>query len=98
PRALPEDRPASWPSRAKRRRIGNPRSGRAHFRRSGISASDELGRLPPPPAGEGWGGGERVQLTCCLIFLVPLDLVACPHPTPPPQAGEGMHRARGVIV
>ena len=27
----------------------------------GISASGKLGLLPPPLAGEGWGGGEHVR-------------------------------------
>src|SRR5215831_5344720 len=40
---------------------------------------DMFGPLPPPLAGEGWGGGERADL----------NLVACPLPVPPPQAGEG---------
>src|SRR5262249_994340 len=39
----------------------------------------ELSMLPPPLAGEGWGGGE----------LAPMSLVACPLPVPPKQAGEG---------
>jgi hypothetical protein len=62
------------------------------FAWSGISASDELGLLPPPLAGEGWGGGKRAQMH---LFACPLDLVARPLPIPPPQAGEGTHRARG---
>src|SRR5262245_44424253 len=33
-----------------------------------------LGLLPPPLAGEGWGGGERARM----------NLVACPLPIPPP--------------
>src|SRR5262245_6293916 len=57
---------------------------------SGINASGELGLLPPPLAGEGWGGGERAHMN---FFACPLDLVACPLPIPPPHAGEGMHRA-----
>src|SRR5262249_26256067 len=40
---------------------------------------DMFGPLPPPLAGGGWGGGERADL----------NLVACPLPVPPPQAGEG---------
>src|SRR6266511_2147207 len=44
-----------------------------------ISGGDELGLLPPPLAGEGWGGG-------CLHTRY---LFACPLPVPPPQAGEG---------
>src|SRR5262245_65205156 len=40
---------------------------------------DMFGPLPPPLAGEGWGGGERAHL----------NPVACPLPVPPPQAGEG---------
>jgi hypothetical protein len=62
------------------------------FTWSGISASDELGLHPPPLAGEGWGGGKRVQMN---LFACRLDLVACPLPSPPPQAGEGIHRVRG---
>ena len=27
----------------------------------GISASDALGLLPPPLAGEGWGGGDAAE-------------------------------------
>jgi len=54
---------------------------------SGISTSGELGLLPLPLAGEGWGGGERIQM----------DLFAGPPPNPPPPPGEGMHRARGVM-
>src|SRR5262249_333857 len=41
------------------------------------SASSELGLLPPPQAGKGWGGGE----------LAHMNLVACPlalHCMPPP--------------
>src|SRR5262249_48927225 len=51
------------------------------------SASSELGLLPPPQAGEGWGGGE----------LAHMNLVAYPLPLPPPQAG-GIHRARRFIM
>jgi hypothetical protein len=51
---------------------------------SGISASDELGLLPPPLAGEGWGGGERAQMN---LFACALDLVACPLPIPPAEVG-----------
>lgn len=39
---------------------------------------------PPPLAGEGWGGGERVQMNLCAC---PLDLVACPFPIPPAEVG-----------
>src|SRR5262245_23007523 len=39
----------------------------------------DLGLLPLPLAGEGWGGGE----------IAHGSLVACPLPIPPPQAGEG---------
>src|SRR5262249_41772249 len=48
-------------------------------RACGINSSGELGLLPPPQAGKGWGGGE----------LARMSLVACPLPIPPPQAGEG---------
>src|SRR5262249_24117920 len=54
------------------------------FARSGISASDELGLLPPPLAGEGWGGGERAHVN---LFACPLGLVACPLPSPPAEVG-----------
>src|SRR5262245_21102003 len=47
-----------------------------------------LGALPPPLAGEGWGGGE----------LARMSLVACPLPVPPPQAGEGMEKARPLLA
>ena len=43
------------------------------------AAYHKLGLLPPPLAGEGWGG-EGV------------DQIACPLPVPPPQAGEGTLR------
>src|SRR3979409_2154895 len=26
-----------------------------------------------------------------------MSLLACPHPNPPPQAGEGAHRVRGKV-
>src|SRR5262245_54112661 len=51
---------------------------------SGIDAGREFGPLPPPLAGEGWGGGERVQIN---LFACPLDLVACPLPIPPAEVG-----------
>jgi hypothetical protein len=38
---------------------------------------DMFGLLPPPLAGEGWGGGERADL----------NLVACPLPVPPAEVG-----------
>src|SRR5262249_3007146 len=61
--------------------------------------------LPPPPGAPGlpgsrlimrksgkpdWGGGrvgEGVRAR--------MSLAACPHPSPPPLAGEGAHRACG---
>ena len=43
-----------------------------------INESDRLGLLPPPLAGEGWGGGG---LKCPAVWR--------PLPVPPPQAGEG---------
>src|SRR5262245_14490979 len=48
--------------------------------------SGRLGLLPPPLAGEGWGGGELAQMK---RFVCRPDLVACPLPIPPPQSGEG---------
>jgi hypothetical protein len=76
----------------------------------GIHASGELGLLPPPFTGEGWGGG----------VLARMCLVACPLPIPPAevgyiqlwpiksgrtrvnpssvQAGEGTHRARSLML
>src|ERR671937_804220 len=63
------------------------------FVKSGINASGELGRLPPPLAGEGWGGGERAHMN---VFASLLDLVAFspPPPSPPsPQRPAGV-RAR----
>src|SRR5262249_48634391 len=52
------------------------------------SASGGLGLLPPPLAGEGWGGGERVHMN---RFECPLDLysITPPHPPPPPRGGAG---------
>ena len=58
------------PARAQLHRAGRGegagvrKSGRPEhlFVRSRISASSELGLLPPPLAGEGWGGGERLIL------------------------------------
>src|SRR5262245_18954696 len=43
-----------------------------------IRARGKLGVLPPPLAGEGWGGGTHGT-----------SLRSCPLPVPPPQAGEG---------
>jgi hypothetical protein len=63
------------------------------FAWNGISARSELGLLPPPLAGEGWEGVSARKS----IFLQGLNLCACPLPIPPPQAGEGMPRARGVM-
>src|SRR5262249_61586347 len=64
------------------------------FVSKGISTGGELGLPPPPPAGEGWGGGDRAHESCAGR----IDVVACPLPIPPPQAGEGMHRVRGANV
>src|SRR5215470_2497147 len=66
-----------WPSR-RRSRL------ESIFVWSGIGAGGEFGLLPPPLAGEGWGGGERVQMS---LFACPLDLVACPLPIPPAEVG-----------
>jgi hypothetical protein len=46
-----------------------------------MSSSSELGLLPPPLVGEGWGGGH-----------IRMNLDVCPLPAPPPQAGEGTMR------
>jgi hypothetical protein len=46
-------------------------------RLEGNSTSGELGLLPPPLAGEGWGGGE----------LAHMNLVGCPLPIPPAEVG-----------
>ena len=66
------------------------------------SASGKLALLPPPLAGEGWGGGERAHMSLFARLLDVigrrLDFLACPLPIPPPQAGEGMHRVRGAEV
>src|SRR5947199_3626278 len=57
----------------------------------------KLGALPPPLAGEGWGGGMHARMPS-----------ACPLPVPPPQAqgnrmwpvfGErAQHRNRNRVV
>src|SRR5215510_3377117 len=50
------------------------------------------GLLPPPLAGEGWGGGRHQWAAD-----------GCPLPVPPPQAGEGtlwqcLRAASGVLL
>src|SRR6266851_6728773 len=40
---------------------------------------------PSPACGGGLGRGWHARMS----------LAACPHPSPPPQAGEGTHRVRG---
>src|SRR5712691_991143 len=40
---------------------------------------------PSPACGGGLGRGWHIHTS----------LAACPHPSPPPQAGEGTHRVRG---
>ena len=61
---------------------------------AGARSCSELGLLPPPLAGEGWGEGEHVGVNRVAF----LKLVAWPLPIPPPQAGEGIHRARGLMI
>src|SRR5262245_4068807 len=68
----------------------DPRSSRRRSRLesifvwSGIGAGGEFGPLPPPLAGEGWGGGECVHMHLCAGRI---DLVACPLPIPPAEVG-----------
>jgi hypothetical protein len=52
---------------------------------SEISASGELGLLPPPLGGEDWGGGERAHMN---VFASALDLVACPSLSLPRKRGR----------
>src|SRR5262249_55978246 len=68
------------------------------FSWNGISASGELGLLPPPLAGEGWGGGERVHMN--FFAGSPRSRrVPPPYPSPAsPQAEEGTHRVRGSTM
>ena len=47
------------------------------MRRNGIPASGKFGLLPPPQAGEGWGGGE-VKRAIVIVF---------PLPVPPAEVG-----------
>jgi hypothetical protein len=53
----------------------------------------ELGLLLPRLRGR---GGEGVS--GMILFACRLGSAACPLPIPPPQAGEGTDRARGVMM
>src|SRR5262249_22579757 len=94
PRQAAEDViPVKWNpfKRQTRSRRSSLRGGWCFRCRRAPGASDNLGSPPPPFGGGGGGGGERVPMN---LFASPVDLVACPLPIPPPQAGEGTHRAR----
>jgi hypothetical protein len=53
-----------------------------------ISASGELGLLPPPLAGEGGGGGE----------LAHINLLRAPSLSLSRKRGRGPHRVRGLVM
>src|SRR5262249_55035748 len=57
---------------------------RANGRLCGVESRGELGLLPPPLAGEGWGGGGGAHAMRCAGRI---DLVACPLPIPPAEVG-----------
>src|SRR5262249_7895809 len=86
-----QPRAGSAGRRGSARRMGSQRARAAEcaLAGNGISTSGKLGLLPPPLAGEGWGGGECAHTN---LYAGRIDLVACPLPIPPPQAGEGTHR------
>jgi hypothetical protein len=59
----------------------------------GGTVSRELGLLPPPLAGEGWGGGERALE--CLLCMVWLRLHA---PSLAPPRKRGRERTESVAL
>jgi hypothetical protein len=50
-----------------------------------MGASGELGLLPPPLAGEGWGGGESLRMN---LFAARIDFVARPSLSLPRKRGR----------
>src|SRR5262245_66359134 len=80
---------------ARRAKPRDPRLLRWRSRRawSGIGASGELGVLPPPLAGEGWGGGERVHMYLCAGRI---ELLHAPPPSLPRKRGGECHESAAL--